>query len=71
MRAWKSPLAATAVLTGVFLMQAAPDTWAAFVTVGVAGMIPYTVTVACLEAWPQIGAKLRRWLGRLPVTKVK
>ena len=69
--AWITPLAATVLLSGLLMVQAAPDTWAAFIKLGVVGTIPYAVTVAGLEARPRIAAGLRRWLRRLPVTRVK
>jgi O-antigen/teichoic acid export membrane protein len=63
-RAWLKPLAATAVLAGALLMRPTPDSWAAFLVTGLAGVIPYAAVVLVMEARRRVGGRLRRWAGR-------
>jgi len=67
LRAWAAPLATTAGLAGILLLRPSPNTWAEFVTTGLAGTVPYAVVVAGLEARPLLSPRLRRWGARLPV----
>jgi O-antigen/teichoic acid export membrane protein len=64
LRAWAAPLAATAVLTGLWglhLWSRAPESWAALIVVGLVGVVPYACVVAGLESRSQMRALLRNW----------
>jgi O-antigen/teichoic acid export membrane protein len=65
--AWVKPLVATALLTSLLLLRAAPDSWTAFISTGLLGTVPCAAVVVGFELRRPLGVWLRQWSIRLPV----